>query len=198
MKNDIHHLGHQNQKKRNFVVIIDNQKLNKNYSDYTLKNVTKKVTKDLLGSKKEIIFHLEEKGKSEKKYGPYKGHKESGEFFVKKHKKMSGGVIGQAYTQSSPQKKWEENRQENKKKEEYAAAAAAAAAKGVPQIVNQSLTQSFNSLSRANTPTAEVVKEVVNVAQSAVTNIASPNSNKYKKALKDIRNGINALLTSNQ
>ena len=93
MKNDIHHLGQEQQKKKKFAVYVDNQKINKDYSDYTLKKVTKKVAKDLLGSKEKIIFHLEEKGKLGKTYGPYMGSREGQKVEVKTYK-MSGGVIG--------------------------------------------------------------------------------------------------------
>jgi hypothetical protein len=94
MKNDIHHLGEEHKKKKNFFVYVENQKIKKNYSDYTLKKVAKKVAKDLLGSKEKIIFHLEEKGKSGKTYGPYIGSQKGQKIEVKTYK-MSGGLNGE-------------------------------------------------------------------------------------------------------
>jgi hypothetical protein len=187
MKNELHHLE-QKQKKKNFFVYVDNQKLNKNYSDYTLKKVAKKVTKDLLGSKKEIIFHLEEKGKSGKKYGPYMGSQKGEKIEVKTYK-MKGGVITEVYSQTSPAQQWKP------KPPAAATVNTAAAAQGVPLIANQQINPSFNNLSRARTPD-QVANAVVSIAQTAVNNIAKPNSNKYKKALEDIRNGINQLLAN--
>ena len=94
MKNGIHHLGEEHKKKKNFFVYVENQKIKKNYSDYTLKKVAKKVAKDLLGSKEKIIFHLEEKGKSGKTYGPYIGSQKGQKIEVKTYK-MSGGLNGE-------------------------------------------------------------------------------------------------------
>lgn len=52
--------------------------------------IAKKVTSELVGKKKQIIFHLREKGKSGKTYG-YIGNIKDGKANVKIHK-MSGGV----------------------------------------------------------------------------------------------------------
>ena len=51
------------------------------YSDFTPMKVAKKVTSELVGKKKQIIFHLREKGKSGKNiwlYWEYSGWKGGG------------------------------------------------------------------------------------------------------------------------
>ena len=82
-------LNPEKKKKMKFEVII-NTKTRGIYSDFTLSKVAKKVTIDLIGKKKHIIFHLREKGKSGKTYG-YIGNIKDGKANVKIHK-MSGGV----------------------------------------------------------------------------------------------------------
>jgi hypothetical protein len=37
MKNNIHHLGQEQQKKKKYSVYVENEKINKDYSDYSLK-----------------------------------------------------------------------------------------------------------------------------------------------------------------
>ena len=78
-------------KKRKFEVIIDTA-THGIYSDITPMKVAKKVTSELVGKKKNIIFHLREKGKSGKKYGPYIGYIKDEKAIVR-IKKMSGGVV---------------------------------------------------------------------------------------------------------
>ena len=82
-------LNPEKKKKRKFEVII-NTKTHGIYSDFTPMKVAKKVTIDLIGRKKHIIFHLREKGKSGKTYS-YIGNINDGNVVVKIHK-MSGGV----------------------------------------------------------------------------------------------------------
>jgi hypothetical protein len=60
------------------------------YSDFTLKETAKKVTMEIIGKKKHIIFQLQEKGKSGKIYGPYIGYIKNGKAVIKLNK-MSGG-----------------------------------------------------------------------------------------------------------
>jgi hypothetical protein len=74
-------------KKRKFEVII-NTKSHGVYSDFTLKKVAKKITMEIASKKKEIIFHLKEKGKI---YGPYIGYIKDGKAVVRIYK-MSGGL----------------------------------------------------------------------------------------------------------
>jgi hypothetical protein len=77
-------------KKRKFEVIM-NTTTKGIYSDFTPIKVAKKVTSELVGKKKQIIFHLREKGKSGKIYGPYIGKVRDGKVVVRIHK-MSGGI----------------------------------------------------------------------------------------------------------
>jgi hypothetical protein len=89
--------GHQKKgkkKKRKFEVImnIGNTGTQGIYTDLTLRKVANKVTSKLVGKKKHIIFHLREKGKYEKIYGPYIGSIKDGKAIVRIHK-MSGGDL---------------------------------------------------------------------------------------------------------
>jgi hypothetical protein len=78
-------------KKRYFEVIM-NTSTKGIYSDFTPMKVAKKVTSELVGKKKQIIFTLREKGKSGKNYGPYIGSIKDGRVVVRIHK-MSGGDL---------------------------------------------------------------------------------------------------------
>ena len=84
--------GRDGRKKRKFEAIV-NTATQGIFSDFTLRKVAKKVTSELIGKKKQIIFHLREKGKSGKLYGPYIGNIRDGKVVVRIHK-MSGGEIG--------------------------------------------------------------------------------------------------------
>jgi hypothetical protein len=89
--------GHQKKgkkKKRKFEVImnIGNTGVQRIYSEITLRKVAEKVTSKLVGKKKYIIFHLREKGKYGKTYGPYIGSITDGKAIVRIHK-MSGGDL---------------------------------------------------------------------------------------------------------
>jgi hypothetical protein len=79
-------------KKRKFEVIT-NIGTHRIYIDYSVREVVKKVTKELARKNKQIIFHLQEKGKSEKIYGPYIGSIKDGKAIVKIHKMSGGDVI---------------------------------------------------------------------------------------------------------
>ena len=68
-------------KKRKFEVIV-NTATHGIYSDFTPMKVAKKVTSELVGKKKQIIFHLREKGKSGKTYG-YIGNIRDGKVVVR-------------------------------------------------------------------------------------------------------------------
>lgn len=70
------------------------------YSDFTPIKVAKKVTSELVGKKKQIIFHLREKGKSGKIYG-YIGNIRDGKVVVRIHK-MSGGEMGCVFNRIMP------------------------------------------------------------------------------------------------
>jgi hypothetical protein len=83
-------LKSEKKKKRKFEVIM-NTGTHGIYSDFTLRKVAKKATINLARKKKHIIFHLREKEKSEKIYGPYIGYIKDGKVIVKFYK-MSGGV----------------------------------------------------------------------------------------------------------
>ena len=90
-------------KKRKFEAIV-NTATQGIYSDFTPMKVAKKVTSELVGKKKQIIFHLREKGKSGKKaklYGPYIGSIRDGKVVVKIHK-MSGGEMGCVFNKITP------------------------------------------------------------------------------------------------
>ena len=82
-------------KKRKFEVIV-NTATQGIYSDFTPMKVAKKVTSELVGKKKQIIFHLREKGKSGKTYG-YIGNIRDGKVMVRIHK-MSGGIGEPVFT----------------------------------------------------------------------------------------------------
>ena len=96
-------------RRRKFEVIINN-KFKGNYSSYTPIKTAKKVTNDLIGNKKYIMFHLQEKLKNGKIYGPYIGYIKDGKTFAKLYK-MKGGVIGKVYTQKSPAQEWKEKKE---------------------------------------------------------------------------------------
>ena len=86
-------------KKRKFEAIV-NTATQGIYTDFTPMKVAKKVTSELVGKKKQIIFHLREKGKSGKTgklYGPYIGNIRDGKVMVKIHK-MSGGIGEPVFT----------------------------------------------------------------------------------------------------
>jgi len=87
-------------KKRKFEVIIKTA-THGIYSDFTPMKVAKKVTSDLVGKKKQIIFHLREKGKSGKIYGAYIGNIQDGKVVVRIHK-MSGGEMGCVFNRITP------------------------------------------------------------------------------------------------
>ena len=74
------HLKSEKKKKRKFEVIM-NTGMHGIYSDFTLRKVAKKATINLARKKKHIIFHLREKEKSEKIYGPYIGYIKDGKTF---------------------------------------------------------------------------------------------------------------------
>ena len=82
-------------KKRKFEVIMKTATQGI-YSDFTPMKVAKKVTSELVGKKKQIIFHLREKGKSGKLYG-YIGSIRDGKVVVRIHK-MSGGIGEPVFT----------------------------------------------------------------------------------------------------
>ena len=86
-------------KKRKFEVIV-NTATQGIYSDFTPMKVAKKVTSELVGKKKQIIFHLREKGKSGKLYG-YIGSIRDGKVVVRIHK-MSGGEMGCVFNRIMP------------------------------------------------------------------------------------------------
>ena len=86
-------------KKRKFEVIM-NTATKGIYSDFTPMKVAKKVTSELVGKKKQIIFHLREKGKSGKTYG-YIGSIRDGKVVVRTHK-MSGGEMGCVFNKITP------------------------------------------------------------------------------------------------
>jgi hypothetical protein len=92
MKNYGHNgrLKPEKKKKRKFEVIV-NTATQGIYSGFTPMKVAKKVTSELVGKKKQIIFHLREKGKSGKTYGPYIGNIRDEKVVVRTHK-MSGGI----------------------------------------------------------------------------------------------------------
>ena len=83
--------GNKKMKKRDFEVIM-NTATKGIYSDFTPMKVAKKVTSELVGKKKHIIFTLREKGKSGKNYGPYIGSIKDGRVVARIHK-MSGGDL---------------------------------------------------------------------------------------------------------
>jgi len=87
-------------KKRKFEVIIKTA-THGIYTDFTPMKVAKKVTSNLVGKKKQIIFHLREKGKSGKLYGAYIGNIQDGKVVVRIHK-MSGGEMGCVFNRISP------------------------------------------------------------------------------------------------
>jgi hypothetical protein len=78
-------------KKRDFEVIM-NTATKGIYTDFTPMKVAKKVTSELVGKKKHIIFTLREKRKSGKIYGPYIGSINDGKVVARIHK-MSGGDL---------------------------------------------------------------------------------------------------------
>jgi hypothetical protein len=86
-------------KKRKFEAFV-NTATQGIYSDFTPMKVAKKVTSELVGKKKQIIFHLREKGKSGKTYG-YIGNIRDGKVVVKIHK-MSGGEMGCVFNRIMP------------------------------------------------------------------------------------------------
>lgn len=86
-------------KKRKFEVIV-NTATHGIYSDFTPMKVAKKVTSELVRKKKQIIFHLREKGKSGKTYG-YIGKVRDGKVMVRTHK-MSGGEMGCVFNKITP------------------------------------------------------------------------------------------------
>ena len=83
-------LKSEKKKKRKFEVIM-NTGIHGIHSDFSLRKVAKKATMDLARKNKHIIFHLREKRKSGKTYGPYIGNIKDGKAIVRIHK-MSGGV----------------------------------------------------------------------------------------------------------
>ena len=87
-------------KKRKFEAIV-NTATHGIYSDFTPMKVAKKVTSEHVGKKKQIIFHLREKGKSGKLYGPYIGNIRDGKVVVRIHK-MSGGEMGCVFNRIMP------------------------------------------------------------------------------------------------
>lgn len=87
-------------KKRKFEVIIKTA-THGIYSDFTPMKVAKKVTSDLVGKKKQIIFRLREMGKSGKTYGAYIGSIRDGKVVVRIHK-MSGGEMGCVFNRITP------------------------------------------------------------------------------------------------
>ena len=86
-------------KKRKFEAIV-NTATQGIYSDFTPMKVAKKVTSELVGKKKQIIFHLREKGKSGKTYG-YIGKVRNGKVVVRIHK-MRGGEMGCVFNKITP------------------------------------------------------------------------------------------------
>ena len=86
-------------KKRKFEAFV-NTATQGIYSGFTPMKVAKKVTSELVGKKKQIIFHLREKGKSGKTYG-YIGNIRDGKVVVRIHK-MSGGEIGCVFNKITP------------------------------------------------------------------------------------------------
>ena len=62
------------------------------YSDYTPIKTAKKVTIEIASKNKKIFFHLREKGKSGKIYGPYIGYIKDGKAIVKINKISGGGA----------------------------------------------------------------------------------------------------------
>jgi hypothetical protein len=93
-------------KKRKFEVIV-NTATHGIYSDFTPMKVAKKVTSELVGKKKQIIFHLREKGKSGKTYG-YIGNIRDGKVVVRTHK-MSGGIGEPEFTNEEKKKLFAKN-----------------------------------------------------------------------------------------
>jgi hypothetical protein len=83
--------GNKKMKKRYFEVIM-NTATKGIYTDFTPIKVAKKVTSELVGKKKHIIFTLREKRKSGKNYGPYIGSIKDGRVVARIHK-MSGGDL---------------------------------------------------------------------------------------------------------
>lgn len=86
---DYDRFGGLKKEKRKFEVII-NSSIKGIYSDFTPIKVAKKVTSELSGKNKNIIFHLQEKGNNGKKYGPYIGNIQAGKIVVRIYK-MKGG-----------------------------------------------------------------------------------------------------------
>jgi hypothetical protein len=87
--------------KRKFEIIM-NTVTHGIYTDFTLRNIAKKVTMEFAKGKKNIIFHLREKKKSGKTYGPYIGYIKNGKAIVRIHK-ISGGT--EDYDWNNPQLK---------------------------------------------------------------------------------------------
>jgi hypothetical protein len=98
-------------KKRKFEVIINN-KSNGIYSSYNQIKTAKKVANNLIGIKKNIIFHLKEKKEFGKIYGPYIGYIKDGNIKVKLYK-MKGGFIGKLYNQIAPSIRKKSKKEEN-------------------------------------------------------------------------------------
>ena len=86
-------------KKRKFEVIV-NTATQGIYSGFTPMKVAKKVTSELVGKKKQIIFYLRETGKSGKTYG-YIGNIRDGKVVVRIHK-MSGGEMVCVFNKITP------------------------------------------------------------------------------------------------
>ena len=86
-------------KKRKFEAFV-NTATQGIYSGFTPMKVAKKVTSELVGKKKQIIFHLREKGKSGKTYG-YIGKVRNGKVVVRIHK-MRGGEMGCVFNKITP------------------------------------------------------------------------------------------------
>jgi hypothetical protein len=93
-------LKSEKKKKRKFEVIM-NTATHGIYSDFTPMKVAKKVTSDLVGKKKHIIFRLREMGKSGKTYGAYIGSIRDGKVVVRSHK-MRGGEMGCVFNKITP------------------------------------------------------------------------------------------------
>jgi hypothetical protein len=93
-------LKSEKKKKRKFEVIMKTA-THGIYSDFTPIKVAKKVTSKLVGKKKQIIFHLREKGKSGKIYGAYIGSIRNGNVVVRIHK-MKGGEMGCVFNRITP------------------------------------------------------------------------------------------------
>jgi hypothetical protein len=87
-RNDLQKKGKKKKRKFEVIMNIGTQGI---YSDLTLRKVAKKVTRELVGKKKYIIFHLREITKKGK-YGPYIGIIKDGKAIVRIHK-MSGGDL---------------------------------------------------------------------------------------------------------